>query len=101
VLPAHREEGRDTGRAKGGLALLSLRSLQGVRSERVATTGWRIQAQILHLRDWRLLWVNVYFPTDPRIVSFDEAKLLLVQALLQAVLDRGGYDGCLCGGDWN
>ena len=101
VLPAHREEGRDTGRAQGGLAQLSRKSLGGLRREKVVTGSWRVQAQILHFGDWKLLWVNVYFPTDPRILNFDEAELLVVQADLQAVLDRGGYDGCLCVGDWN
>ena len=101
VVPAHREEGRDTGRAQGGLAQLCLKSLGGVRRERVPTTGWRIQAQILHFGDWRLLWVNVYFPNDPKLVNYDEAELLVVQEVLQDILDKGGYDGCLCSGDWN
>ena len=101
VLPAHREEGRDTGRAKGGLAQLSLKQVGGVRREKVGSSGWRLQAQILHFEEFRLLWVNVYFPTDPRVVNFDEAELLVVQNELEAILDKGGYDGCLCGGDWN
>ena len=101
VIPAHREEGRDTGRAQGGLAQMSLKSLRGVRKEKVVTGGWRLQAQILHFGDWRLLWVNLYFPTDPRLVTFDDAELLVVQQELEAVLNKGGYDGCLCAGDWN
>ena len=101
VVPAHREEGRDTGRAQGGLAQINLKSLRGVRKEKVTTLSWRLQAQILHFDDWKLLWVNVYFPTDPRIINFDEAELLVVQQELQAVLNRGGYDGCMCAGDFN
>ena len=101
VQPAYREEGRDTGRAQGGLLQLSLKTMQGVRNEKLATESWRIQAQILHFGDWRLLWINFYFPNDPRIINFDEAELLVVQAQLRAVLDNGGYDGCICGGDWN
>ena len=101
MIPAHREEGRDTGRAKGGLAQLSMKSLGGVRKEKIVTGSWRVQAQILHFGNWRLLWVNVYFPTDPRILNFNGEELLLCQSELQAVLDRGGYDGCLCAGDWN
>ena len=83
------------------LVQLSLKSLKGVRREQVPTSGWRIQAQILHFGGWRLLWINVYFPNDPRIVNFDEAELLVVQTQLEAVLERVGNDGCLCGGDWN
>ena len=101
VLPAHREEGRDTGRAQGGLAQLSLKTAGGVRSEKVNSPGWRLQAQILHFGGWRLLWVNLYFPNDPKVINFDAAELLVVQAQLQSLLENGGYDHCLCGGDWN
>ena len=101
VLPAYREEGRDTGRAQGGLAQLCSKALRGVKKEKVLTGSWRIQAEILHFGDFRLLWANVYFPCDPRIVNFDEAELLQVQNELRKVLDNGGYDGCLCAGDWN
>ena len=101
VLQAHREEGRDTGRAQGGLAQLSAKTLGGLRREKLLTGGWRIQAQILSFGNWKLLWVNVYFPNDPKILNFYEAELLVAQTELQSVLDKGGYDGCLCGGDWN
>ena len=101
MLPAHRDEGRDTGRAQGGLAQLSVKTMSGVKREKIVTGGWRIQAQILHFGDWKLLWVNVYFPTDPKILNFDEEELVVCQNELQVVLDRGGYDGCLCSGDWN
>ena len=99
VLPAHREEGRDTGRAQGGLAQLVMKG--SVRRQLVPTGGWRLQAQILHFEEWRILWINCYFPCDPRIVNFDEAELLAVQAELESVLDKGGYDGVIAGGDWN
>ena len=101
VLPAYREEGRDTGRAQGGLAQLCSKALGGVKKEKLVTGSWRLQAQILHFGDFRLLWVNVYFPCDPRIVNFDEEELLTVQSELRKLLDNGGYDGCLCAGDWN
>jgi len=101
ICSAFREECRDTGRAKGGLAQLSLKSLNGVEREVVKTTGWRIQAQILRFGGWRLLWVNVYFPTDPQVLNFDDSELLVVQEELRVMLDQGGYDGCICAGDWN
>jgi hypothetical protein len=100
VVPAFREEGRDTGRAKGGLAQLC-RKGEGVRKERVMTGSWRLQAQILHFGEWRLLWVNVYFPSDPQLLNYDAEELMAVQAELESILDSGGYDGCICSGDWN
>ena len=69
--------------------------------EVVKTLGWRIQAQILRFGGFRLLWANVYFPTDPQVLNFDDAELKVVQEELRGILDQGGYDGCICGGDWN
>ena len=101
ICPAYREDCRDTGRAKGGLAQLSLKALNGVKREVLQCESWRIQAQILKFGGWRLLWVNVYFPSDPQILNFDESELLVVQNELKKILDKGGYDGCICAGDWN
>ena len=67
----------------------------------VQVDSWRLQAQILSFGDWRLLWVNVYFPTDPKVLNFNDAELLVVQGELEAILNQGGYDGCICGGDFN
>ena len=65
VIPAHREPGQDNGRAKGGLAQLNSRKYN-VRKQRIATSSWRLQAQILHFGEYKLLWINSYFPTDPK-----------------------------------
>ena len=100
VEPGYRDEGRDTGRAQGGLAQLSSKDLQ-VRKGKVTSTSWRVQAQILHFGSYKLLWMNVYFPTDPRVLNFDDGELLLVQHCVEDILDAGGYDDCLCAGDWN
>ena len=43
----------------------------------------------------------MYFPTDPQVLNFDEAELLVVQQEVEELLEAGGYDDCLCGGDWN
>ena len=100
VEPAHREEGRDTGRAKGGLAQLTTKDLQ-VKRGKVATSTWRVQAQILHFSSYKLLWMNVYFPCDPKVINFDDSELLQVQLAVEEILEAGGYDDCICGGDWN
>ena len=64
IVPGHREDTRDTGRAQGGLAQLVSKELQ-VRRSVVMASSWRLQGQILHFGEYRLLWMNVYFPTDP------------------------------------
>ena len=101
VTPGVRSEGQDSGRAKGGLAQLSAKAL-GVRKERVSTTHWRLQAQILHCAEgYRILWINAYFPTDPQLQNYDESELLEVLVEVERLLDSGGYDDCCLGGDLN
>ena len=57
VVPGHREPFQDAGRAKGGLAQLSHKQLD-IKKERIPTKNWRIQAQILHISDYRIIWLN-------------------------------------------
>ena len=94
VTPGVRSEGQESGRAKGGLAQLSAKAI-GVRKERVCTTHWRLQAQILHCAGGhRLLWINAYFPTDPQLQSYDESELLEVLTEIERVMDSADYDDC-------
>ena len=75
VIPGHRSPGQDSGRAKAGLAQLSLKAL-AIRKDRVLTRGFRIQAQVLLLNDKKILWITTYLPTDPQTVEvFDAAAL--------------------------
>ena len=100
IVPGHREDTRDTGRAQGGLAQLVSKELK-VRKSIVMTSSWRLQGQILHFGDYRLLWLNCYFPHDPKILNYDDTELLLVQSEVEQILEAGGYDDCLVGGDFN
>ena len=101
IVPGVRSEGQDSGRAKGGLAQLSVKDL-GVRKERVITSSWRLQAQILHCDGGqRILWFNVYFPTDPRVQNYDESELLPVLNEIEKILESCEYDDCCVGGDLN
>ena len=74
VSKAVREDLNHVGRPKGGLAQLVCKSSK-IKKERVASQSWRIQAQILHINGFKLLWVNVYFPTDPQTQQIDETEL--------------------------
>ena len=51
VIPAHRESGQDSGRAKGGLAQLTSKKFC-VRKKRISTKSWRLQAQILYIGEY-------------------------------------------------
>ena len=101
VVAGERVTGQDSGRAKGGLAQLSAKSLS-VRRERVITSNWRLQAQILHCAGGqKILWLNVYFPTDPRVQNYDEYELLEVLTEIEKLLNDYEYDDCCVGGDLN
>ena len=100
VIPAYRETNQDKGRAKAGLAQISRKSLD-VRKEQIPTKSFRLQAQILHFGNYRLLWINAYFPTDPRTIQYDETDLLQVQTEIVDLIDNNSFDDVILGGDFN
>ena len=100
VIPAYREPFQDSGRAKGGLAQLSAKHLD-IKKERLKTKSWRLQAQILHIGDYRVVWFNCYLPTDPQTVHYDDAELLSVLTEIENILDNNTFDDCILGGDFN
>ena len=100
VVPAHRDQGQDSGRAKGGLATLSSKQLD-VQCKRIMTKTYRIQAQTLHFPNLRILWINVYLPTDPQTQNFNAEELLSVLKEIEDVMDIAEYDDCIVQGDLN
>ena len=86
VIPAHREIYQDSGRAKGGLAQLDSKDLD-IKKERLKTKSWRLQAQVLHFGDYRIIWFNCYFPTDPLTKNFDDVELQTVLTEIENILD--------------
>ena len=99
-IPAFREKERDSGRAKGGLAQLSSTKYK-VKTVRIPTKNFRLQAQVLHFPNTVLLWINSYFPTDPLTVRFDETELLEVLNEAEDIMDKTEFDNILWGGDFN
>ena len=100
VIPAHRVLGQDTGRCKGGLVQCS-RKMLSVRKDRLSTTGWRIQAQILNMPNTRLLWINSYLPTDPMLLNYDDTELLETLAEVESVIINAKCSDILWSGDLN
>ena len=100
IKPAVRDAEQDVGRAKGGLAQLQ-NAILDIKSERVKTTHFRLQAQILHFKNVKLLWINSYFPTDPQTQNFNDDDLAEVLREAEEVLDSSEYDHVLWGGDIN
>ena len=100
VIPAYRPKLQVTGRAKAGLAQLSLRNVDILKS-RVVTKSWRIQAQILNLPHSRLLWINTYLPTDPQTVIFDDSELIDILTEIESIMESTDFDDVLWNGDLN
>ena len=100
VIPAYREPFQDSGRAKGGLAQLSSKKLK-IKKERIKTKSWRLQAQLLHIEEYRLMWFNCYLPTDPQTILYDEVELLPILAEIENILDSNSFDDCILAGDFN
>ena len=76
VTPAVRPAIDCAGRPKGGLCQFVHKKC-GFKKERIKSNSWRVQAQILHVNEYKLLWLNVYFPTDSQLQNFDETETKL------------------------
>ena len=101
VVAAQRSPGQEYGRAKAGLAQLTKKTLQ-VKKTRVATQGFRVQAQVLSLPSSIVLWLNTYLPPDPQnIGEYDDSVLREVLAEVEAILANTTYDDVVWGSDLN
>ena len=100
VLKGFRDEGQDTGRPKVGIAQLRSKNLD-MKSDRIVTKSFRIQAQLLHFPTSRLLWVNTYLPTDPGGAVFNEDELEEVLDEIEEIIDKTAFDDIVWNGDLN
>ena len=100
VIPGYRENSQDSGRPKGGIAMLSSKS-KNVSKKRVKTNSFRVQAQVLTLFRTKLLWINCYMPTDPQTIQYNDKELLNVLTEIENMMDIEDYDDVACMGDFN
>ena len=98
--PAVRNIGQDSGRAKGGLAQLSTKKLK-IKIVRIPTKLFRVQAQLIHFPNTRILWMNTYLPTDPQTLLFDDDELEEVLKEVENVMDSTEFDDVVWAGDLN
>ena len=54
VIPGHREKGQDSGRPTGGIAQMRNKKIN-IKTDRISTKNFRIQAQLLHFQTSKLL----------------------------------------------
>ena len=99
VSPAIRNENH-VGRPKGGLAQFVKKG--GIfKKERVSSSNWRIQGQVLHSGNYKLLWLNIYMPTDPQTMQLDETELSEALAEIDKIIHTSKFHDIICGGDFN
>ena len=100
ILPGFRPSGQDKGRPKAGLAQLC-RKYVDLKKDRVKSSSFRIQAQILNFPTSKLLWINIYLPTDPQTREFDDSELLDVLQELTNIIRMTEFTDILVNGDLN
>ena len=67
----------------------------------VSPSHWRIQAILFKFSDCKILLINSYFPTDPRIQDFDTEELLITLQAINGVIENTSFDTLLLTGDQN
>ena len=99
-IPGHPEIGQDSGRPKGGIAMLSSKKKR-VTKNRIKTDSFRIQAQVINLPCTRLLWINTYMPTDPQTIVYDNTEMFSLLEELEKIMDTADYDDVIWIGNRN
>ena len=100
VVPAIREKNVDNGRPKGGIAQLSSKKYK-IKTVRIPTKNFRLQAQVLHFPNQIILWMNAYFPTDPQTLSFNDEDLSSLLKEAESIMDCSKFDHVVWAGDFN
>ena len=67
----------------------------------ISPTHWRIQAIIVNTLNSRILVINSYFPTDPKIQDFDMSDLLGTLDAIKEVVNTSQFDNLVWAVDLN
>ena len=90
----------DNGRPKNGMFIAVPLAIKEKVTD-VSPHHWRVQAVILHTQNNRILLVNTYFPTDPKVQAFDMTDLFTTLSAINDVLQRNNFDSVVWAGDIN
>ena len=101
VVPAFRAPGQLTGRCAGGIAQFSNKIVK-MKIDRIQK-GCRIQAQVLHMKNGKILWINSYMPCDPgpADAAWDDTDLITCLGQVESLLTSTTYDENVWGKDLN
>ena len=67
----------------------------------VSPSHWRLQAVVINTLGNKILLINTYFPTDPRIQDYDYSDLLSTLYAINELIETEQYDDIVWAGDLN
>ena len=89
ILPATKSiENISVGGPSGGLALIYSKSISHCVTQITCPGSHRVQAIKVTLNSGTFVFINVYFPTDPRVNNFDDTILLQTLQDINFVLNQ-------------
>ena len=74
-IAAFKEDDIRRWRGKGGLSMIWPKCLDKYVTRIPLKTSKRVQACLINFPRSKVLWLNSYFPTDPRIQNVDDSEL--------------------------
>ena len=87
------------GRPKNGMFVVIPNELKAM-AEDVSPHHWRVQAVMMTLST-KVLIINSYFPTDPRVNDFDSTDLDSTLSAIKGVISENVFDSVIWCGDIN
>ena len=88
------------GRPKNGMFIAVPESITSA-IEDLSPPSPRVQAILLKMGEQRLLVINVYFPTDPKVEDFDTDEILTTIESMNRVIDKSDCTDTIITGDIN
>ena len=89
-----------SGRPKNGM-FIAVPEFLATGVEDLSPSSSRIQAIVIKCETMRLLIVNVYLPTDPKVMDFDTDELLSTIESLNQVINKTDFLDAIITGDFN
>ena len=94
------KDGLHNGRAKNGMFTAVPAEFKEF-AKGVNTFNWRTQASTLTFPENKIMTINSYFPTDPKVNEFDTSDLLCTLSAINDVLSNTDFHSLIWTGDIN
>ncbi len=88
------------GRARNGMFIAVPMHLKDHVKD-VSPDHWRVQAIVLSTSKSKILIINSYFPTDPKLKEFDTDDLFSTLSVINDTMKKNDFDSVIWAGDIN